>query len=158
MFLEFYNGYRIDKNGVKKHMRKFEYLKQYVFDNPKNTEEKTKNRETLELAENILAIRKAEYIQGKYKIKNDKKGEVTFLEYYEQLKEDRFETKANYGNWDAALKHIEKYCPTHKQLKDIDTDFVKGFMRYLNTKAKTKSGTPLSQNSKSPISINLKPP
>ncbi len=148
LFLEFYNGYRIDKNGVKKHLRKFEYLKQYVFDNPKNTEEKRKNKETLQLAENILAIRKAEYIQGKYKIKNDKKGEVTFLDYYEQLKEDRFETKANYGNWDAALKHIEKYCPPHKQLKDIDTDFVKGFKRYLNTKAKTKSGTPLSQNSK----------
>ncbi|GBF21131.1 MULTISPECIES: tyrosine-type recombinase/integrase [Arenibacter] len=148
LFLEFYNGYRIDKNGVKKHLRKFEYLKQYVFDNPKNAEEKRENKETLQLAENILAIRKAEYIQGKYKIKNDKKGEVTFLDYYEQLKEDRFETKANYGNWDAALKHIEKYCPPHKQLKDIDTDFVKGFKRYLNTKAKTKSGTPLSQNSK----------
>ncbi len=148
LFLEFYNGYRIDKNGVKKHLRKFEYLKQYVFDNPKNAEEKRKNKEILQLAENILAIRKAEYIQGKYKIKNDKKGEVTFLDYYEQLKEDRFETKANYGNWDAALKHIEKYCPAHKQLKDIDTDFVKGFKRYLNTKAKTKSGTPLSQNSK----------
>tara|TARA_R110002049_G_scaffold98195_1_gene239140 strand:- start:10613 stop:11749 length:1137 start_codon:yes stop_codon:yes gene_type:complete len=148
LFLEFYNGYRIDKNGVKKHLRKFEYLKQYVFDNPKNTEEKRRNKETLQLAENILAIRKAEYIQGKYKIKNDKKGEVTFMDYYEQLKEDRFETKANYGNWDAAQKHIEKYCPAHKQLKDIDTDFVKGFKRYLNTKAKTKSGTPLSQNSK----------
>lgn len=148
LFLEFYNGYRIDNNGIKKHLRKFEYLKQYVFDNPTNAEEKRKNKETLQLAENILAIRKAEYIQGKYKIKNDKKGELTFLEYYEQLKEDRFETKANYGNWDAALKHIEKYCPAHKQLKDIDTDFVKGFKRYLNTKAKTKSGTPLSQNSK----------
>ena len=148
LFLEFYNGYRIDKNGVKKHLRKFEYLKQYVFDNPKNTEEKRRNKETLQLAENILAIRKAEYIQGKYKIKNDKKGEVTFMDYYEQLKEDRFETKSNYGNWDAAQKHIEKYCPPHKQLKDIDTDFVKGFKRYLNAKAKTKSGTPLSQNSK----------
>ena len=148
LFLEFYNGYRIDKDGVKKHLRKFEYLKQYVFDNPANAGEKRKNKETLQLAENILAIRKAEYIQGKYKIKNDKKGEITFLEYYEQLKEDRFETKANYGNWDAALKHIERYCPPHKQLKDIDTDFVKGFKRYLSTKAKTKSGTPLSQNSK----------
>ena len=148
LFLEFYNGYRIDKNGIKKHLRKFEYLKQYVFDNPKNAEEKRKNKETIQLAENILAIRKAEYIQGKYKIKNDKKGEVTFMDYYEQLKEDRFETKANYGNWDAAQKHIEKYCPSHKQLKDIDIDFVKGFKRYLNTKAKTKSGTPLSQNSK----------
>lgn len=139
LFLEFYNGYRIDKNEVKKHLRKFEYLKQYVFDNPKDADENRKNKETLLLVENILAIRKAEYIQGKFKIKNDKKGEVTFLDYYNRLKEDRFETKVNYGNWDAAQKHIEKYCPPHKQLKDIDTDFVEGFKRYLNTKAKTKS-------------------
>ena len=33
-------------------------------------------------------------------------------------------------------------------MKDIDTDFVRGFRRYLDTKAKTKSNTPLSQNSK----------
>ncbi len=70
------------------------------------------------------------------------------MDYYTRLKEDRFETKANRGNWGAAQKHIEKYCTPHKQLKDIDTDFVKGFTRYLNTKAKTKSGIPLSQNSK----------
>ena len=71
LFLEFYTGYRIDKNGVKKHLRKFEYLKQYIFDNPKNPDEKRNNKETLQLAENILAIRKAEYIKGKYKKKND---------------------------------------------------------------------------------------
>ena len=74
------------------------------------------------MADNILAIRKAEYIQGKYKIRDDKKGEIFFLDYFDKLKEDRFETKANYGNWDAAQKHIEKYCPPHKQLKDIDTE------------------------------------
>ena len=100
------------------------------------------------MADKILAIRKAEFYQGKFKLKNDKKGQITFMDYYKSLKEDRFETKANYGNWDAAQKHIEKYCPPHKQLKDIDAEFVKGFKRYLNTEAQTKSGTPLSQNSK----------
>lgn len=34
---------------------------------------------------------------------------ITFMDYYKRLKEERFETKANYGNWDAAQKHIEKY-------------------------------------------------
>jgi len=71
LFLEFYNGYRIDKNGVKKHLRKFEYLKQYIFGNPENADEKRNNKGTLLFAENILAIRKAEYIKGKYKKKND---------------------------------------------------------------------------------------
>ncbi len=70
------------------------------------------------------------------------------MDYNKLLKEDRFEAKANYGNWDAAQKHIEKYCPPHKQLKDIDIDFVKGLKKHLDTKAKTKSAATLSQNSK----------
>lgn len=148
LYIEYYDGYIIDRNGTKKHRRRFEYLKLYPIEKPSTSEEKRKNKEIYELADNILAIRKAEYVQGKYKIRDDKKGEITFLDYFDKLKEDRFETKANYGNWDAAQKHIEKYCPIHKQLKDIDTDFVKGFKRYLDTKAKTKSNTPLSQNSK----------
>ena len=148
LFIEFYKGHYIDKNGINKYDRDFEYLKLYPLENPSTTDEKRKNKEIYELAEKILSIRKAEFYQGKFKLKNDKKGQISFMDYYTRLKEDRFETKANYGNWDAAQKHIEKYCPPHKQLKDIDTDFVKGFKRYLNTKAKTKSGTPLSQNSK----------
>tara|TARA_R110002051_G_scaffold325857_1_gene432303 strand:- start:28880 stop:30016 length:1137 start_codon:yes stop_codon:yes gene_type:complete len=148
LFIEFYKGHHIDKNGVNKYDREFEYLKLYPLENPNTSEERRKNKEIYELADKILAIRQAEFYQGKFKLKNDKKGQITFMDYYEKLKEDRFEAKANYGNWDAAQKHIERYCPPHKQLKDIDTEFVKGFKRYLNTKAKTKSGTPLSQNSK----------
>lgn len=148
LFIEFYKGHYIDNNGVNKYDRDFEYLKLYPLKNPSTSDEKKKNKEIYELADKILAIRQAEFYQGKFKLKNDKKGQITFMDYYEKLKEDRFEAKANYGNWDAAQKHIERYCPLHKQLKDIDTEFVKGFKRYLNTKAKTKSGTPLSQNSK----------
>jgi hypothetical protein len=94
---------------VKKHIRKFEYLKLYVSEEPKNADERRKDKENWELARNILAIRKAEYIQGKYHIKDNKKGQITFLDYYEKLKEDRYATKGNYDNWDAALKHIERY-------------------------------------------------
>lgn len=148
LFIEFYKGYTINKSGVKKHLRKFEYLKLYVSEEPKNAEEKRKDKETWELARNILSIRRAEYIQGKYNIQDNKKGQITFLDYYEKLKEDRYATKGNYDNWDAALKHIERYCPEYLQLQDVDTDFVKGFRKYLDTKARTKGGTPLSQNSK----------
>ncbi|WP_339654662.1 site-specific integrase [uncultured Maribacter sp.] len=148
LFLEFYKGHYIDKNGINKYDRDFEYLKLYPLQDPSTSDEKRKNKETYELAEKILSIRKAEFYQGKFKLRNDKKGKITFMDYYKRLKEERFEAKANYGNWDAAQKHIEKYCPPHKQLKDIDIEFVKGFKTYLNNKAKTKSDTPLSQNSK----------
>ena len=148
LYLEFYGGSRKDKNGTKKHVRSFEYLKLYVYDKPQNAEQQRKNKEALKLAESILTIRQSDFIMGKFNMRNEKKGQITFLDFFRQMKEERYESNANYGNWDAALKHIERYCPEHVQLKDIDSDFVKDFKKYLDTKAQTKGGTPLSQNSK----------
>ncbi len=81
-------------------------------------------------------------------MKNERKGAITFLDYYRKLLEDRYESKANYDNWDAALKHIEKFCSEHVRLKDITVDFVKDFKKYLDNKATTGATTPLSLNSK----------
>ena len=148
LFLEYYGGRYIDKNGVNKFNRKFEYLRLYPLTIPSTPDEKRRNKEIYELAEKILAIRKAEYYQGKYKIKDNSKGAIRLLDYFERLKEERYESKGNYGNWDAALKHLKKYCPSYLQLNDVDSEFVKGFRKFLDTKAKTKSNTLLSQNSK----------
>lgn len=120
----------------------------YRLENPSTPDEKRKNKEIYELAEKILAIRKSEFYQGKYKLKDNKKGNILLFDFYKTLQEERYESKGNYGNWDAAFKHLKRYAPENIQLKDIDTDFVRGFRRYLDTKAKTKSNTPLSQNSK----------
>jgi len=147
LYLEYYNGSYINNDGIKKHNRSFEYLKLYIQQKP-NPNEKRKDKETLKLAEQILALRKADLIQGKYNIKNNRKAKTQFLDYYNKLKEERYESKGNYDNWDAALKHIEKYCPKNITFENIDEDFIKGFKKFLNTEAITKSGTPLSQNSK----------
>ncbi|WP_423998905.1 phage integrase SAM-like domain-containing protein [Maribacter sp. IgM3_T14_3] len=148
LYLELYNGYRKDKKGDIRHLRNFEYLKLYIVDDPQNAEEVRKNKEALQMAEQILTIRQSDLITGKYNMKNERKGAITFLDYFRHLKEERYESNSNYGNWDAALKHIEKFCPEHVRLNDIDTNFVKNFKKYIDTQAKTKSGTPLSQNSK----------
>jgi len=148
LYLEFYNGSYIDNKGVKKHNRSFEYLKLYTLQDPKSPKDKRSNKETLELAEQILALRKADIIQGKYSIKNDRKGKTRFLQYYNTLKEDRYESKGNYDNWDAAQKHIAAFCPETLTFEHIDEDFIKKFKKYLDSEAVTKSGTPLSQNSK----------
>jgi hypothetical protein len=41
----------------------------YPLENPSTPDEKRKNKEIYELAEKILAIRKSEFYQGKYKPK-----------------------------------------------------------------------------------------
>jgi integrase len=148
LYLEYYNGYSIDKNGKQKHIRNFEYLKLYLHNNPTTANEKKENNEVMELAQNILTLKKADYIKGKYNIKDDKKGKILFLTYYNKLKEERYESKGNYDNWEAALKHLERYCPTNLMIKDVDERFLKGFKRYLDTKAITNGRTPLSQNTK----------
>jgi len=148
LYLEFYNGSHIDPNGVKKHNRNFEYLKLYISQNPKTSSEKKQNKETLELANQILALRQADFIQGKFNIKNSRKGKISFLEFYKQLKEERYESKGNYDNWDAAQKHLERYCSPSITFDDIDERFIKGFKKHLDSKARTRSDLGLSQNSK----------
>ncbi len=148
LFLEYYQGYSIDKNGKMKHNRSFEYLKLYLHEKPNTQSEKLENKETLKLAENILTIKQSDHIKGKFNIKDDKKGKTLFLSYYNKLKEERYESKGNYDNWEAALKHLERYCPTNLMIKDADERFLKGFKRYLDTKARTNGNTPLSQNTK----------
>ncbi|MDA9775361.1 site-specific integrase [Algibacter sp.] len=148
LYIEYYKGFKTTPEGKIKHIREFEYLNLYLTDDPQTSFERKKNKEQLELAEQIFVIRKAEVLQGKYKIQNTHKGKTTLLDFYEMKKEERYETKGNYDNWDAAQKHLEKYCPEHITFNDVDVDFIKGFRKYLDTVAVTKSKKRLSQNTK----------
>lgn len=148
LYIEYYKGTQTLANGKIKHLRDYEYLQLYLISNPNSSSEKKKNREQLELAEQILAIRKAEIYQGKYRIQNNHRGKTTLLDFYEMKKEERYQTKGNYDNWDAAQKHLERYSPNHITFNDVDIDFIKGFKKYLDTVAVTKSKKNLSQNTK----------
>ncbi len=63
-------------------------------------------------------------------------------------KEERYQSNNNYDNWEAAQKHIEKFCPPNITFDEINIDFVKNFQKFLHTTAIAKSGYPLSQNTK----------
>lgn len=149
LYIEYYKGKVRDAEGKQTHNRDFEYLKEYLYISPQTPSEKKENAETLLRAEQILSIRRAEYAQGKYGIKDRSKDKLLFLTYYDKIKEERFESKGNYDNWDAAQNHLEDYCKKKKiTFEDIDEDFVLGFKKFLNKNSRTKSNTPLSQNSK----------
>ena len=149
LYIEYYKGSIQSDQGKTEHIRHFEYLKEYLIIDPQTSQEKKANEEVQKKAEQILAIRRAEYAQGKYGIKDRSKNKLLFLTYYDKLKEERYETKGNYDNWDAAQKHIENYCKKRKiTFEDIDEEFVLGFKKFLATKARTKSNTPLSQNTR----------
>lgn len=148
LFIEYYKGTIIGENGKSKHNREFEYLKEYLIIDPKSKKEKDDNKTTLELAEKILSIRQAEYYQGKFKIQNGNKSKHNFLQYYKLKKQERYQSEKNYDNWEAAEKHIERFCSPSTTFQDVNIDFVKDFQKYLHTEAKAKSGSPLAQNTK----------
>ena len=84
LFIEYYKGSSTNAQGRRVHLRNFEYLKLYLHSDPKSAKEKKENKETMALAENILAIKKAEYVQGRYDQKDTVKSKRTFLTYFEE--------------------------------------------------------------------------
>lgn len=149
LYIEYYKGKIIDAEGKSKHNRDFEYLKLYLHEDPKSAKEKQENKDTQKLAEDILAIRQAEYLQGRYNLRDHNKAKKElFLDYYERKKQERYESEQNYDNWHAAQKHLLKYCPKSLTVEEVSPDFIRGFKKYLDTEATTTAGIGLSQNSK----------
>jgi len=79
LFIEYYNGSTINSDGKRVHNRRQEYLKRYLHFTPSTSKEKNENKENLELAENIYSIRKAEYLQGKFKSQDKSKSKQCSL-------------------------------------------------------------------------------
>lgn len=150
LYIEYYKGSTTDVAGNRKHLRDFEYLKLYLHSNPTTQKEKKENKEALELAENILAIRKANYVQGKFGLKNTTKSKRTFLNYFDEKTEEKQQEDSsnNYGNWFSTLKHLKNIVSPNMTFEEIDDAFIKRVKNYFDFEAKTKSDLPLSQNSK----------
>jgi hypothetical protein len=89
---------------------------------PKSTKEKKENKEIMALAENILAIKKAEYVQGRYDLKDTINSKRTFLTYFEELTEEKQkqDTSNNYGNRFSTLQHLKKIVPKNMIFEEID--------------------------------------
>ena len=150
LYIEYYKGLSLDVSGKRTHLRDFEYLKLYLFPSPKDRNEKQKNKESLILAENILSIRKAEYLQGKYDIKNTSKSKRSFLNYFSELTEEKQkkDTLNNHNNWTSTFQHLKKIVSPNFTFDEIDENFIKKVRNYFENEAVTKSNIPLSQNSK----------
>lgn len=104
----------------------------------------------MDLAEQILAVRRAEYIQGKFQIKSKTKSKRSFLKFFADLTEEKAKTDSlnNYNNWTSAYQHLKQCVSPIFPFDDIDENFAKSVKEYFDKKARTKSGLELSQNSK----------
>ncbi|MDM1484332.1 site-specific integrase [Myroides odoratimimus] len=146
--IEYYKGSEITSEGKRKHIREYENLKLYLHGVPKNAIEKKENKEALLLAKKLLAIREAEYYQGKFDLKNTTKGKRRFLDYFHEKTEEKSGSLKNYGNWTATMVHLKRCISPNTIFDDIDEKFVKRIRTYFDKEARTKSDLPLSLNSK----------
>lgn len=100
------------------------------------------------MAEKIKSIREAEVFQGKFRIVNNNKLSVRFIDYYDKLMEERSENLSNYNTWVSTKRYINQYVHPGTTFRQVDLNFIKGFKDFLDYKALTKNGTKLAQGSK----------
>lgn len=148
LYIEFYKGTAVGDDGKRTHIRDFEYLKLYQFEDPKSASEKKNNKENLLLAENILAIRKANYVQGKYGIKNHLKAKRPLLDYFEEKAKQHKSSVNTYDVWTSTLAHLKNNISTSFTFEEVTEEFCKRVRDYFETEAKTKSKKLLSANTK----------
>ena len=148
LLIEYYKGSEVSPEGKRRHIREFENLQIYIDPKAKTAAEKKANKESLELAKKILAIREAEFYQGKFDIKNNIKSKRPFLDYFHEKAEEKINSAKNYGNWSATLVHLKRCVSPSLTFEEVDENFVKRVRKYFDTQAKTKSNTLLSDNSK----------
>ncbi|MEK6492497.1 site-specific integrase [Myroides odoratimimus] len=146
--IEYYKGFEVSLEGKKRHIREFENLKLFLHGSPNSPKERKENKEALQMAENILAIRQSEDLRGKYGIKNKHKGQRCFLDFFHEKMEEKYESPKNYGNWTASFLHLKRCISPTLTFDEVDDDFLKRVREYIDKKALTKSKLPLSLNSK----------
>lgn len=145
--LEVYTGYTKNAEGKIRAIRETKKLDYFLYSNPKTPSEKSHNKESLRKAEALKGQTLTELLNGKYGFKTPGKNKASFVDYFKKLTNERSESLGNYGNWDSALKHLEKYCHPDTTFNEVTVEFVEGFKEYLTHKAKMKTGKKLSTNS-----------
>ncbi len=136
-----------DANAIKKRTSKT--LNLFLYDNPTTTQRKT-NKEVLEAAERIrskMLLESAYESKGLSGLSNNEKNSIDFIVFFRQQTDKRYETSANYGNWDGVYKHLIKFCPNGIPINKVDVKWLEDLKHFLKYVAKTKSNTNLSQNS-----------
>ena len=119
--------------------RNYEYLNLYLIPETSRSY-KTKNAETLRLAEAIRAKRVVEVRNGLYGFNDAYKLDTKFLDYYYRLCEQRHGemSRGNWGNWLGAYRHLQRYCKPNLTFAEVTSDWVRGFREYLDKTARVR--------------------
>lgn len=110
--------------------RQYEFLKIYIKDKPKSSDEREKNKENLQLAEAIRSERESSLKHNEFGFNSPKLRRTNFIAYYKQYLLDY--TKKDIRMLKGALKHFEDcigvdYLPVN----ELDSNTIKKYKEYL---------------------------
>ncbi len=113
--------------------RKYEFLKLYLV--PEDSKEaKAHNRETMDLAQSIVAQRMVEARSKKFGFGEDNGNDILFFDFLDTLISRKAGTTKT--SWENCRSHLMRYEPDKKiPLKKINERWVRGFRDYLESKA-----------------------
>ncbi len=150
LYIDYYPAIVSPKNGK---LTRREFLGMYILDNPKTPLEKQSNKQTIQLAEQIMQNRAMQYNKSeiytgyeKEQLRLKELGEQNFVEYFKKLTDKR--KYSNHDNWVSAYKYLNQFTNGQIKFSELTVQFFEDFKEYLlNTKSNKSSKTNLAQNS-----------
>jgi integrase len=124
-----------------------EFLKLFLYQRPRNEEEREHNRETKQLAKTICAERQLQLQRGNYDFLAKYSGNENFLNFFKEQVEYRAKIKRNYQSWRSTYLYLYRFTEGYLPLKKIRVNFCKSFREYLQNTHCLNSTRPLKQNS-----------
>lgn len=112
--------------------RRYEFLKLYLIPE-KNKEDKKKNQDTLQLANAIKAKKIVELQNNEYGFSNQSlRMKIKLCDYIQHII-DNSDTKHRKQSLSSLIHHLSKYNPNDITFKQLDKDYILGFIKYLKT-------------------------
>ncbi|WP_219921559.1 site-specific integrase [Rufibacter sp. XAAS-G3-1] len=126
-------------------LTRFEYTGLYYFTKPRTVLERTHNKETKALAENLRAQRQLEVQAGQLGFLTAKDLHADFIAFFRDLKEKRDGTTQ--GNWTGTLNYLVKFFGMTKPMKELSAKDCEAFREFLLTyRGPKEEDASLSQN------------
>jgi len=154
LFLDFYPPI-IGVNG--KPTRR-EFLNRTIFKKPKNDDEKRLNKENMLFAETLRLKREKQILNEEDGIYNKDNKDIDFIQFFQELADNRRESKGNYDNWLSSLNHFKRFTIGKCKMNEINEKFCNRFKEYLLKAERINSvkSIKLSQNAASSYYNNFR--
>ena len=140
-----------------KSKRRYEFLKLYIFDPPKDQMQRQQNKETWKLANTILAQRTIDLQYSNHGLVSPIKGKIGLLTFFKKEMESKDISWNAHHGFKSCLKHLTIFLNGEDiPLERVDDLLLSGFADYLLTQKFGAAKKNLSPNSALSYQVKLK--